>query len=131
MTVTDDRAQGFTSLPVDPARYESNSSASDPYESSAILLRMIPPRARGLDVGCGAGLFTAIIRDKREAEVVAIEPNRERATRAREEGLDVRQAELTAELLQGLGTFDVILFADVLEHLVDPSAMLRLALDGL
>lgn len=131
MTVTDDRATGFTAQPVDPARYESNSSASDPSESSGIILRMIPRGARVLDVGCGAGLFTAIIRDERGAQVVAIEPNLERATRARLEGLDVRHAELTDELLQALGTFDVILFADVLEHLVDPAAVLRLTLAGL
>jgi hypothetical protein len=41
--------------------------------------------------------------------------------------VEVIGAELTAELLPELGLFDVVLLADVLEHLVQPFEVLRMA----
>lgn len=129
MTAPDDHARGFTSEPIDPNRYEGQTA--DPFESTGIILEMIPPGSRVLDVGCGTGSITELIRDLRGADVVGIEPQPERALRARARGLDVRHGCLTEALVGELGRFDVVVFADVLEHLADPIDLLLLARQAL
>src|SRR4051794_27459815 len=84
------------------------------------------PSGRLLDVGCGHGLLLDEAR-KRGYETVGLELSREAARYARETlDLDVREWPLEA-FGQGTngdspGDFDVIVLADVLEHLDDPVA---------
>ena len=92
---------------------------------------MIPPGARVLDVGCGSGEIAAIVRDRCSAQVVGIEPDPQRAERSRGRGLQVYLADLNQALIHELGPFDVVLLADVLEHLSDPQAMLLLSREAL
>jgi len=129
MTLTDDRAAGLTSSPVEALRYEN--VINHPLESSGKTIQMVPRGARVLDVGCGIGGLGQLLRDVRGAEVIGIEPHPARAEAARLRGLTVHTGLLDAPLLANLGQFDVILFADVLEHLVAPEEMLRLAATGL
>ncbi len=83
------------------------------------------PRGRLLDVGCGHGLLLDEARG-RGYETVGLELSREAARHARSLGLDVRELPLEAfgEGTNGdsPGTFDVVVLADVLEHLDDPVA---------
>ena len=65
--------------------------------------------------------------EHREAEVVGLEPEASRAALARENGFDVRERVLCAELGEVLGTFDVVLFADALEHMAAPVDALETA----
>jgi 2-polyprenyl-3-methyl-5-hydroxy-6-metoxy-1,4-benzoquinol methylase len=65
------------------------------------------------------------------AQIIGVEPDERRAALARERGLDVRAEMLTDDLLARLGSFDVVMFADVLEHLPDPLALLRIATSAL
>lgn len=83
------------------------------------------PGGRLLDVGCGHGLLLDEAR-KRGYETVGIELSRENARHARGLGLDVREVPLEA-FSEGTngdapGAFDVIVLADVIEHLDDPVA---------
>jgi SAM-dependent methyltransferase len=95
----------------------------------------IPRDATVLDVGCGSGELGAMLSD-RARDVDGIELNEERAAAAREhlrtvvtsEGGPATDAELP-------GQYDVVIFADVLEHIVEPAETLRwaaskLAADG-
>ncbi len=127
---THEGTSGLTAIEVAPLRYSNNASI-DPHESTAMISEMIPYGARVLDVGCGTGSITSFIQHNRKADIVGIEPHPQRAQAARELGLEVRQGELTNALLTELGTFDVILFADVLEHLINPGAILETVRDGL
>ena len=81
------------------------------------------PSGRLLDVGCGHGLLLDEAR-KRGYETVGLELSREAARHARSLGLDVRELPLEAfgEGTNGdsPGSFDVVVLADVLEHLDDP-----------
>lgn len=125
----DASAYGFLDEIPRPARYGVPSD--DPAESNGIVLRLIPPAARVLDVGCGMGFTAQWIRDRLHAEVVGLEPNAQRAAAARSLGLPVHSECLTEELVGRLGQFDVVLFMDVLEHVPDPLALLRTAAKAL
>lgn len=99
----------------------------EPAEASGILLELVPQGARVLDVGCGDGTMSKMLQDHRGARVVGLEPNPERAAVAASRGLIVHQTMLTPSLTNQVGKFDVVLFADVLEHIPNPSAALDAA----
>jgi len=91
------------------------------------ILGLIPEGCtRFLDVGCAAGaLGKEIKRRIPEAVVHGIEQN-PREARAASEKLDrVFEVDLEEDLSFLGGEYDVILFGDVLEHLVDPWRVLR------
>ncbi|MFO0848050.1 MAG: class I SAM-dependent methyltransferase [Gemmataceae bacterium] len=121
--------QGLTTEAVKPSRYGHSETVSqpDPYESTGQLIAGIPIGARVLDVGCGDGSIARLIRELRQAEVIGVEPSPDRARQAAGHGLTVFPTAFPAPELAECGLFDVVLFADVLEHLVDPVAALRAA----
>lgn len=87
---------------------------------SSWFARLAPEKARVLDVGCGDGLLSAAICAKRpDLEI---------------RGLDVlprKRSYIAVELFNGStipfadGSFDVVLFSDVLHHTEDASVLLR------
>src|SRR4051812_40210561 len=121
----DGHSQGFLTKSVDPLRYDGQ--LNDPDEVVGVIIDMIPPGARVLDVGCGTGSVSVQIIANGNATLVGVEPDEVRASKARERGVVVRSGILTPELIDDLGKFDIVLFADVLEHLPDPHSMLELA----
>jgi methionine biosynthesis protein MetW len=120
----DQHAQGFAITAVDPLRYDGHNG--DPCESAGLIASLLPPNKRVLDVGCGTGSMSKLLVDLRGVQLVGIEPDSERAEKARSRGIDVRQGILDESALKELGQFDVVIFADVLEHLPDPWSMLKL-----
>lgn len=81
--------------------------------------------ARVLDIGCGAGGSAAWYRSHGASEIVGVEmhgPSAKRAASRMDRVLPLPIEEAIAELS---GTFDLIVCADVLEHLVDPWAIVR------
>ena len=126
----DENATGFVQTPLDPLRYDSDRPL-DPDEVPGIVGDMIPPGSRVLDVGCGAGALARVLQATTDAELLGIEPDPIRAERARSYGLNVRTGYLSRDLIQEIGVFDVVLFADVLEHLPNPHSMLLLSRDAL
>jgi 2-polyprenyl-3-methyl-5-hydroxy-6-metoxy-1,4-benzoquinol methylase len=78
-------------------------------------------------VGCGTGSCAAYLIDQREVDLVALEPSLDRAKIAAEKGINVLAEELSESMLSKLGTFDYILFLDVLEHVSDPGSLANLA----
>ena len=82
------------------------------------LIAPFAPRGRLLDVGCGPGLLLDEAR-RRGYETLGLELSRASAAHARAAlGLDVR--ELALEDFADDGGFDVVVLADVIEHLDDP-----------
>jgi 2-polyprenyl-3-methyl-5-hydroxy-6-metoxy-1,4-benzoquinol methylase len=92
----------------------------------ADVLRHVPRHARSvLDVGCGAGALGAGIKRRQPARVVGVEYVAEQAACARTVLDAVYVGDVaTIELPYAPGSFDCLIYCDVLEHLVDPWATL-------
>jgi trans-aconitate methyltransferase len=90
------------------------------------IVRLIPDEVRQVvDVGCGAGaLGAAIKRARPNAQVRGVEIVPAQAERAKRMLDDVVAADAGAPLPAGWPPPDCLVFADVLEHLVDPWAVL-------
>jgi len=125
MLEPDAYGQGLLTETLDPRRYDASSLR--PGECEDIILGLVARGARVLDVGCGTGFMATLLRERRQAEVVGIEPQEERVCQARERGVQVHHLSFTEALKSQFGLFDVVLFADVLEHLPDPGAALSYA----
>jgi SAM-dependent methyltransferase len=99
-----------------------------PGSTHNLVIGLVEPGSRVLEFGCASGYMSEALRDRLGASVVGVELDAEAAQLAAvhtERVLvgDVEELDLEAEL--GGERFDAILFADVLEHLRDPAALLR------
>lgn len=92
---------------------------------------MIPSTARVvLDVGCSIGVLGAAIKAKTGAQVFGIELSEEMANEAVNRIDKVFVGDVADVMCQGKldgYKFDIIVFADVLEHLADPWAVFSTA----
>jgi SAM-dependent methyltransferase len=93
-----------------------------------LVVGLVEPGSRVLEFGCATGYMSQALRDRLGASVVGVELDAEAARLAavqcdRVLVGDAEELDLEAEL--GGERFDAILFADVLEHLRDPAALLR------
>ncbi len=105
-------------MPV-PGYYESERSE---------VVELVPAAgARILDVGCGAGAMGAAMLARGAREVVGVEvvPEMAAIARGRLGAVHALDLQRCLPLPYPDGHFDVITCADVLEHLVDPAAVLR------
>jgi SAM-dependent methyltransferase len=92
----------------------------------ALLRRTLPPGShRLLEWGCGSGNVLEALAEFGEA--VGIEADETLAAAARGAGLDVRRGTLPHDRVVAVGWPDVVLLLDVLEHLDDEAAALRVA----
>lgn len=81
-----------------------------------------------LDVGCGAGGFGGLLRDRlgSRLRLVGVEPMDVAAELARAAGFDEVVEGFYPNALRSSERFDCVVFNDVLEHMVDPwSALAR------
>ena len=93
------------------------------------LLHLIPGTTRSLlDVGCGAGATAALIKSQYpEIRLVGVESNFEAAAAAKQVMNHLIFADLNdLQAEQIPQAFDVILCADILEHLSDPGRLLKI-----
>lgn len=92
------------------------------------MLKFVPDSTRTLlEVGCGKGEFVAKLKATHALHATGVEPYPEAAAVARQHFDEVLESGIDGALAQLQGhQFDCIVFNDVLEHLVDPWAALRL-----
>ncbi len=79
------------------------------------VVRHFQPGSRILDVGCGTAWLSEDFPD-----YVGLDNFQSTVLRAKEEGIDVRLADLEQEFPIGDAEFDGVILKDVLEHLLDP-----------
>jgi methionine biosynthesis protein MetW len=88
------------------------------------ILEHVPRTAkRVLDLGCATGTTGAALKQRQAVEVVGIELEPDYAREAATRLDDVLTAD--AETAEPSGRFDVLIAADILEHLKDPWSTLR------
>ncbi len=91
------------------------------------MLKYIPAGTKtSLEFGCGHGGFSELVKDKYDTETWAVEINEEAAHEAEKKLYKV----INSDAFKSLDDipdnyFDCIILFDILEHLLDPSALLR------
>lgn len=93
------------------------------------LQRLVPLSAKAiLDVGCGAGAMGMVLSQRQGCRIEGIEPHPDLSQLAysRLHRVYTSSVELAFEVIRREGTsYDTIIFADVLEHLIDPWSILK------
>jgi len=106
--------------------YEVDTSSET---AAANVVRMVGQNKRALELGCGPGSITKILAERGGCRVTGIELDRDAIERVKPYCEVVMQADLNSDqwplLLTNSGKFDVVLAADVLEHLYDPWSALK------
>jgi SAM-dependent methyltransferase len=92
-----------------------------------VMLERVPEGATVLDVGCWAGSVGRFLMEHRRATVDGVEPDAEIASHARRFYRDVFVGRFEDFLTDAQGTYDRLLFLDVLEHLGNPREALERA----
>lgn len=113
-------------LHVQPFAYHAEPGRTPVSAEKQAVLDRVPAGARVLEVGAHTGFFSSCLRE-RGCRVTALEVDPRAAAHAAASADrlvvgDVEDATVRAKLD---GPFDVVLFMHVLEHLVDPWAVLR------
>jgi 2-polyprenyl-3-methyl-5-hydroxy-6-metoxy-1,4-benzoquinol methylase len=93
-------------------------------ERANVIAELAAPLGRVLDVGCGQGGANLPLRAAGATEIVGVEILPEAAALAAERYDHVEVGDAQEALRRVGGSFDTILCYDVLEHLVDPEAVL-------
>lgn len=106
-----------------PLRYEY--AVDMTFDSApANVIRMVGTRRKVLEIGAGPGSITRILTLQNQCQVTAIEIDDVAIEKLREFCQRVIKLDLNApdwpEALSEAGPFEVIVIADVLEHLLDP-----------
>ncbi len=124
---------GLEFLPLCYVEDASYSDAADPYyleqESERVinahrLLEHVPKGGRLLEIGCAVGFLLVAARE-RGFDAIGVEMSEWASGIARERfGLDVRCGKLEDVELED-DSFDVVVLADVIEHLTHPDRTLR------
>lgn len=103
----------------------------DPTSESAPanVVRLVGKQKRVLEVGCGPGSITKVLAQEGECRVTGLELDIEAIKKVSPYCETIIQADLNSAdwpvLLEGIKEFDVVVAADVLEHLYDPWSALR------
>ncbi len=110
--------------------YEAKAAAYSRFNTGLIAdhaERLLPPGGSVLDLGCASGGLLEILRPQ-AAHLAGLELSASGAQAAAQVGDHVVQASLDdPDLPFEAGSYDLVVLADVLEHLVDPAATLERA----
>src|SRR6266576_3128975 len=99
-----------------------------PESTHNLIVRLVPRGARVLEFGCATGYMSAVLRERLGCHVVGVEVDDAAADMAKvhvDRVISADAEQLDYDTAIGSERFDVILFADVLEHLRDPETVLR------
>jgi 2-polyprenyl-3-methyl-5-hydroxy-6-metoxy-1,4-benzoquinol methylase len=114
--------------PAPPHAFKYTEFQADPASTHSKIVSLVPPATRVLEFGCATGYMSEVLKDRLGCTVVGIEIDRDAAALAEQHAErvivgDAEKIDYAAELAGE--EFDVVLFADVLEHLKEPGDVLR------
>ena len=111
-----------------PHAFKYTEFQDDPASTHSKIVSLVPPATRVLEFGCATGYMSQVLKDRLGCTVVGVEIDRDAAALAEQhtERVIVGDAEKIDYAAELAGEeFDVVLFADVLEHLKEPADVLR------
>lgn len=89
-----------------------------------LIVGEVPHNSRVLDAGSAGGYVAEALRSERGCEVVCLDIDAGSVKRAADRGFEAHLVDLDIDEINADG-FDVVVFADVLEHLRHPAVTLR------
>jgi 2-polyprenyl-3-methyl-5-hydroxy-6-metoxy-1,4-benzoquinol methylase len=100
---------------------------ADPNNTHTILLQLVGTGRTVLEVGCATGYMTRVLVERQNCRVTGFEINGDAPAGAKPflQRLIVGDLENPADVIQIQSMYDVILIADVIEHLAMPQEPLR------
>jgi 2-polyprenyl-3-methyl-5-hydroxy-6-metoxy-1,4-benzoquinol methylase len=119
----------MATIPAQPRVYGGQFEPNARNNPRTIIARWVPEGARVLEVGPGDGVVGSWLTANKRCQVIGVEYVPEAAqaaaaTFARMIVGSIEDAGVQAQVRES-GPYDAIIFADVLEHLVDPWSVLR------
>lgn len=89
------------------------------------MIKNIPEKSRVLDIGCSSGNFGEELQKAKNCEVIGVDLDADDVKRAAKVLKSAYVMNIETDDFRKLGKFDRIIFADVIEHLVDPVDSLK------
>ncbi|MHB1499924.1 MAG: methyltransferase domain-containing protein [Candidatus Dormibacteria bacterium] len=114
-------------MPSDAGNYDFEVDPSNRNSTYGLIFGRVPDGSAVLDIGCASGNLAVALERLRGCRVVGIDIDPDAVAAARAKGIRAHLADLTrrpAAAIVGGRTFDVIILADVLEHLANPAQVL-------
>ncbi len=110
------------------SNYTNN--AFDPTRTNSAwvnLVGFVPEGSKVLDIGCSSGHLGQVLITEKKCEVVGVDIDAPDVKLAKKSLTAAYVRNIEREEISDLGKFDVVIFADVLEHLLDPIGALNKA----
>ncbi len=114
-------------MPSDAGKYDFVVDPGNRNSTYGLICERVPEGAAVLDIGCSSGNLGLVLERVRGCRVLGIDIDRDAIAIARGKGIEAIVADLTqqpATTVVGGRLFDVVIVADVLEHLVTPAGIL-------
>lgn len=91
-----------------------------------VIIGLIEPETRVLDLGCGTGTLLRRLRDEKNADVCGVELDQEKVIRCIERGIRVLRLDLD-EGLDGFpeNSYDYVVLSRTLQQLMNPGRVVR------
>ena len=114
-------------MPSDAGKYDFEVDPHNRNSTYGLICERVPEGSAVLDIGCSSGNLGVALERVRGCRVVGVDVDPDAVAVARSRGIEAHVADLTrqpAETVLGNRHFDVVVLADVLEHLRQPASLL-------
>ncbi len=89
------------------------------------LFGFIKPNTKILDIGCSSGKLGAALKKEKKVHIIGVDIDKDDVELAKKNLDDAFLGNIETDDFSKYGTFDYVIMADVVEHLVDPVAALQ------
>jgi 2-polyprenyl-3-methyl-5-hydroxy-6-metoxy-1,4-benzoquinol methylase len=94
-------------------------------EAWSKIFNFVDPNSRILDVGCSSGRLGAALKKDKKVTVIGIDIDKKDIQLAKENLDEAHVLNIEKDSLDTLGLFDIVILADVIEHLINPIEALK------